>query len=171
MRVLYLNKQAVTLLFFCLWGTSIISIEQQQEEQTLKKVPLRVVDSFLKKKLGNRVKIINGQDVLVPTESRVIFSLNVEQKKILIQGFTSDGSKETYKEFSFEQPQSNKIIFDINSGSRLSLILKQRYIVIQLTGRALESGSVGDIIRVRVANLANNFRVRIISKKQGMILL
>ncbi len=171
MKVFYLKKQNVTLLFFCLWVASIVSVEQAKKQKILKRVPLEAIESFLKKKLGNKVNIFRGKDVLVPANSRVIFSLNVEKKKILIQGFTPNGSKETYKEFSFKQPKPNKTILDVSSGSYLSLILMQRYISIQLTGRALEPGRVGDIIRVKVSNLANSLRVRIISKKKGMILL
>ncbi len=157
--ILLLSSKIVTFLFAF-----------EPKGQVFKKVPLEAVESFLKKKSGKEFEIINGEDTLVPINANIVFGLNKKDKKIFVKSFILGGSQKIYQTFSLKKRNIFKRTKDVSLGSYLSLSLNQKLISIQFVGQALQSGNIGDIIRVRISNLARIFKARVLSKNRGAIL-
>ena len=170
---------------------------EENKHQGFKKIPVHVMEAFVAKKLGTNYKIINPKDVLVPAKANIIFNINQKRDRFSIQEISSlesapepqdieeDFSKisatksalKIFEEFVIE-PQEKKLNSfrlpkhtpDVPSGKNLSLIVRNKLISVRLLGRTMESGNIGNIIRVRSISLSKTFKARLIDQETGEII-
>ena len=143
-----------------------------------KKIPFKIIESFVTRKTGGRYSIVEGKDVLVPRDVDVFFEINSSvcagntscKKKIFIKAHSLNTQEILYAEFPLRLEKAQT--YDINSGSKVSLLLNEDQIRVRFNGKALESGRIGDVIQVRSLRLKSprSFRARIINRHTAEIL-